>query len=58
MKEKVLVLRIKLHHSVPNTDLRQMIEEAVESWGGSLHPDDPLFSAVESAEAKFFNWRK
>lgn len=57
-KEKVIVLRVKLRHSVSNVELREMIEEAVESWGGSLHPDNPLFNAVESAEAKMFNWRK
>ena len=57
-KEKVLVLRLKLRHTVSGPELRAMIEEAVESWGGSLHPDDPLFNAVESAEAKMFNWRK
>ena len=58
MKEKVIVLRVKLKYNLSNADLRELIEEAVETWGGQYHPDDPRFGAVESAEAKMFNWRK
>lgn len=31
-------------------NLKSLIEDAVRSWGGSLHPDDYLFDAVSRVQ--------
>ena len=42
-----LSLRVQLRHPVNKKRLAAMIREAVESWGGSLHPEDELFNGVK-----------
>jgi hypothetical protein len=46
MREVTMTIRIKLRHPIPRRELRTHVKEAVESWGGGLHPDDPLFDGI------------
>lgn len=47
-KRKLVVLTIVGHvdRAVAMRDLKGFVEEAVETWGGQRHPDDPLFGSM------------
>lgn len=45
-----LVMKIKLAYhpdGVSDAELAGFIWDALESWGGSFHPEDPLFHSLE-----------
>lgn len=52
MKEVRLMVNLKLRHPISKSDLNQHVREALLSWGGSLHPDDPLFNGIAAVTVK------
>ena len=50
--EVTLTVRLKLRHPVNMRELKAHVKEAVEHWGGSLNPMDPLFDGVAIAKVK------
>lgn len=51
MKEKrqqfVITIVGTVEQGVKTRELQYFVEEAVETWGGQFHPDDPLFSSMD-----------
>lgn len=48
-----LTLRVQLRHKVNKRRLATHIRDAVENWGGSLHPSDELFDGIKRATIAF-----
>jgi hypothetical protein len=51
MKVKVLVT-IYLNHPVGVMELRYYVKDAVETWNGQLHPEDPLRTGIKSVSTR------
>ncbi len=45
MKKFVVKVSLKVPNDVTYEEIKHYIEDAVSSWGGGFHPDEPLFSA-------------
>jgi hypothetical protein len=50
--EVTLTVDLKLRHPVNMRELKAHVKQAVECWGGSLHPEDSLFDGVKIAKVK------
>jgi hypothetical protein len=40
------------------SDLRIFVKDALETWGGQRHPDDPLFSSLGQVTVKSISRKK
>lgn len=40
---RVFIVQVEMPRDVTVSEMRDYIEEAVSTWKGSLHPDEPLF---------------
>jgi hypothetical protein len=49
MEEVQLTIRLRLRRPINKRDLKAHVKDAVESWGGCRHPDDPLFDGIAKA---------
>lgn len=50
MKQLVVITIVgTVETDVGMRDLKAFAEDAISTWGGQLHPDDPLFSSVDVA---------
>jgi hypothetical protein len=41
-----LVVKFDMPKDVTNEDLAAFVIDALSSWGGQFHPDDPLFHSL------------
>lgn len=48
-KKQLVVLTITgtVERGVTMADLKAFAQDAVETWGGQRHPDDPLFGSMD-----------
>lgn len=47
-----LELSFEVNEAVELSYVREFIIDALESWGGQRHPDDPLFGSLEKVSVK------
>lgn len=43
MKQITVVVTAEVQNEVTIADFKEYVEDAVSTWGGQFHPDDPLF---------------
>jgi hypothetical protein len=48
MKTVTLEVTVTVPEEVAMKDLHQYVREAVDSWGGSFHPEDLLFGKKDT----------
>lgn len=53
MARRCVEITFYVPSSVSKTELREFITEALESSGGSRHPDDHLFHSLSDVEVRF-----
>jgi hypothetical protein len=47
ISKRIYFLVIEQPDTVSDTRMKEHIEDATSSWGGQLHPDDPLFDKLK-----------
>lgn len=55
MAEKQFTFKVTLSEldpEVTESEVREYISDALSSWGGSLHPEDPMFGSGRIVEVK------
>ncbi len=52
-----LTVDLVLRHPVNMRELKAHVKDAVQSWGGQLHPSDPLFDGIQIAKVKIVKER-
>jgi hypothetical protein len=58
MKKHVVQIAFEAPDDADRPLIREFIEEALSTWGGQRHFDDPLFNSLENVKVKFKNRRK
>ena len=58
MKAHVVQVTFEAPVDADRALIREFIEEALSTWGGQRHFDDPLFNSLENVKVKFKNRRK
>lgn len=53
MKKVTATIKFEVGDCVGRADMRVFIKDALESWGGEFHPDDPLFVSFERVTVRF-----
>jgi len=52
LKNCAATIRFDLPNEVSLEDLATFISDALSSWGGGLHPDDPLFDSLDIKQVR------
>jgi hypothetical protein len=52
MVKHTFVVTVKVSDEATRTEVRDFVREAVECWGGQLHPDDPFFNLRDKVTVK------
>jgi hypothetical protein len=56
------IIKVTVEFPVSNKadkeDIAQYVEDAISAWGGSLHPDDPMFGNRDAYVSKLKYVRK
>lgn len=47
-----VLLSFSVDKASEQTDVVRYISDALTSWGGAFHPDDPLFSGIQHIEIR------
>ena len=45
-KPRAITVQAFVPHGASDDDVAQFVAEALGSWGGGFHPNDPLFSSL------------
>ncbi len=48
LEPREITIRCGVPRGVPAAELRAFICDALETWGGQRHPDDPVFCSLDS----------
>lgn len=46
MTTRAIRIRAKVPPGIDDAELASFVADALESWGGQFHPDDPLFDSL------------
>lgn len=49
MRTRKFILEVSTSSGVTDGELMAFILEAISTWGGQRHPDDPLFNSCQKA---------
>jgi hypothetical protein len=55
MSKYVTAISFDISSKPSKADLREYIENALKSWGGAFHPEDPLFHGLENVKVSGFH---
>lgn len=53
MSKHTAIVKFSCPDTVSRSDLREFIQDALSSWGGSFHPADHLSDSLHAVSVKF-----